>query len=133
MCIIHIFQFPLLSKEAKALTPNIKVLRSQIKSLDYIESHLEYADDFYKPFLQAISARIQKQYVDFEKNIILYYQSLLQNNVYEDIPLIQNFILDYYTETNNKDMMIKILIDIKSFNDKDLTLKSSTLFTTSQS
>ena len=69
----------------------------------------------------------------FEKNIILYYQSLLQNNVYEDIPLIQNFILDYYTETNNKDMMIKILIDIKSFNDKDLTLKSSTLFTTSQS
>ena len=77
--------------------------------------------------MQAISARIQKQNVDFEKNIILYYQSLLQNNVYEDIPLIQNFILDYYTETNN------ILIDIKSFNDKDLTLKSSTLFTTSQS
>ena len=104
-----------------------------LKCLDYIESHLEYADDFYKPFLQAISARIQKQYVDFEKNIILYYQSLLQNNVYEGIPLIQNFILDYYTETNNKDMMIKILIDIKSFNDKDLTLKSSTLFTTSQS
>ena len=104
-----------------------------LKCLDYIESHLEYADDFYKPFLQAISARIQKQYVDFEKNIILYYQSLLQNNVYESIPLIQNFILDYYTETNNKDMMIKILIDIKSFNDKDLTLKSSTLFTTSQS
>ena len=104
-----------------------------LKCLEYIESHLEYADDFYKPFLQAISARIQKQYVDFEKNIILYYQSLLQNNVYEDIPLIQNFILDYYTETNNKDMMIKILIDIKSFNDKDLTLKSSTLFTTSQS
>ena len=59
--------------------------------------------------------------------------SFIQNNVYEDIPLIQNFILDYYTETNNKDMMIKILIDIKSFNDKDLTLKSSTLFTTSQS
>ena len=83
--------------------------------------------------MQAISARIQKQNVDFEKNIILYYQSLLQNNVYEDIPLIQSFILDYYTETNNKDMMIKILIDIKSFNDKDLTLKSSTLFTTSQS
>ena len=104
-----------------------------LKCLDYIESHLEYADDFYKPFLRAISARIQKQYVDFEKNIILYYQSLLQNNVYEGIPLIQNFILDYYTETNNKDMMIKILIDIKSFNDKDLTLKSSTLFTTSQS
>lgn len=104
-----------------------------LKCLDYIESHLEYADDFYKPFLQAISARIQKQNVDFEKNIILYYQSLLQNNVYEDILLIQNFILDYYTETNNKDMMIKILIDIKSFNDKDLTLKSSTLFTTSQS
>lgn len=104
-----------------------------LKCLDYIESHLEYADDFYKPFLQAISARIQKQNVDFEKNIILYYQSLLQNNVYEDIPLIQNFILDYYTETNNKDMMIKILIDIKSFNDKDLTLKNSTLFTTSQS
>jgi len=67
------------------------------------------------------------------KNIILYYQSLLQNNVYEDIPLIQNFILDYYTETNNKDMMIKILIDIKSFNDKDLTLKSSTLFVDSSS
>lgn len=104
-----------------------------LKCLDYIESHLEYADDFYKPFLQAISARIQKQNVDFEKNIILYYQSLLQNNVYEDIPLIQNFILDYYTETNNKDMMIKILIDIKSFNDKELTLKSSILFTTSQS
>ena len=104
-----------------------------LKCLDYIESHLEYADDFYKPFLQAISARIQKQNVDFEKNIILYYQSLLQNNVYEDIPLIQNFILDYYTETNNKDMVIKILIDIKSFNDKELTLKSSTLFTTSQS
>ena len=104
-----------------------------LKCLDYIESHLEYADDFYKPFLQAISARIQKQNVDFEKNIILYYQLLLQNNVYEDIPLIQNFILDYYTETNNKDMMIKILIDIKLFNDKDLTLKSSTLFTTSQS
>ena len=99
----------------------------------YIESHLEYADDFYKPFLQAISARAQKQNVDFEKNIILYYQSLLQNNVYEDIPLIQNFILEYYTETNNKDMMIKILIDIKSFNDKDLTLKNSTLFTISQS
>ena len=94
-----------------------------LKCLDYIESHLEYADDFYKPFLQAISARIQKQNVDFEKNIILYYQSLLQNNMYEGIPLIQN----------NKDMMIKILIDIKSFNDKDLTLKSSTLFTTSQS
>ena len=104
-----------------------------LKCLDYIESHLEYADDFYKPFLQAISTRTQKQNVDFEKNIILYYQSLLQNNVYEDIPLIQNFILDYYTETNNKDMMIKILIDIKLFNDKDLTLKSSTLFTTSQS
>lgn len=103
-----------------------------LKCLDYIESHLEFVDDFYKPFLQAISARIQKQNVDFEKNIILYYQSLLQNNVYEDIPLIQNFILDYYTETNNKDMMIKILIDIKSFNDKDLTLKNSTLFTTSQ-
>ena len=107
--------------------------KDYLKCLDYIESHLEYADDFYKPFLQAISARIQKQNVDFEKNIILYYQSLLQNNVYEDIPLIQNFILDYYTETNNKDMMIKILIDIKSFNDKDLTLKSSILFTTSQS
>ena len=55
------------------------------------------------------------------------------HNVYEDIPLIQNFILDYYTETNNKDMMIKILIDIKSFNDKDLTLKSSTLFVDSSS
>lgn len=104
-----------------------------LKCLDYIESHLEYADDFYKPFLHAISARAQKQNVDFEKNIILYYQSLLQNNVYEDIPLIQNFILDYYTETNNKDMMIKILIDIKSFNDKDLTLKSSTLFVDSSS
>ena len=104
-----------------------------LKCLDYIESHLEFVDDFYKPFLQAISARIQKQNVDFEKNIILYYQSLLQNNVYEDIPLIQNFILDYYTETNNKDMMIKILIDIKSFNDKDLTLKSSTLFVDSSS
>ena len=102
--------------------------KEYLKCLDYIESHLEYADDFYKPFLQSISARIQKQYIDFEKNIILYYQSLLQNNVYEGIPLIQNFILDYYTETNNKDMMIKILIDIKSFNDKDLTLKSSTLF-----
>lgn len=38
-----------------------------LKCLDYIESHLEYADDFYKPFLQAISARIQKQNVDFEK------------------------------------------------------------------
>ena len=88
---------------------------------------------FLQAFLLAISARTQKQNVDFEKNIILYYQSLLQNNVYEDIPLIQNFILDYYTETNNKDMMIKILIDIKSFNDKDLTLKSSTLFNTSQS
>ena len=36
MCIIHIFQFPLLSKEAKAITPDIKVLRSQIQSLDYI-------------------------------------------------------------------------------------------------
>ena len=36
MCIIHIFQFPLLSKEAKALTPDIKVLINQIKSLDYI-------------------------------------------------------------------------------------------------
>ena len=104
-----------------------------LKCLDYIESHLEYAGDFYKPFLHAISARAQKQNVDFEKNIILYYQSLLQNNVYEDIPLIQNFILDYYTETNNKDMMIKILIDIKSFNDKDLTLKSSTLFVDSSS
>ena len=39
MCIIHIFQFPLLSKEAKALTPDIKELRSQIKSLDYIRKH----------------------------------------------------------------------------------------------
>ena len=28
-----------LFKEAKALTPNIKVLRSQIKSLDYIRKH----------------------------------------------------------------------------------------------
>ena len=83
---------------------------------------------FISNWAYAMPGTLQKQNVDFEKNIILYYQSLLQNNVYEDIPLIQNFILDYYTETNNKDMMIKILIDIKSFNDKDLTLKSSTLF-----
>lgn len=27
--------------------------------------YLEYADDFYKPFLLAISARIQKQNVNF--------------------------------------------------------------------
>lgn len=98
-----------------------------LKCLDYIESHLEYADDFYKPFLLAINARIQKQNGDFEKNIILYYQSLLQNNVYEDIPLIQNFILDYYTETNNKDMMINILKDIKLNNENKLNFKTSLL------
>ena len=34
-----------LSKEAKALTPNIKVLRSQIKSLDYIRKRsLKYRE-----------------------------------------------------------------------------------------
>lgn len=96
-----------------------------LKCLDYIESHLECTDDFYKPFLQAISARIQKQNGKFENIIISYYKSLLQNNVYEDIPLIQNFILDYYKEINNKDMMIKILMDIKLFNDKNLVFDTS--------
>lgn len=96
-----------------------------LKCLDYIESHYKYADDFYKPFLQAISARVQKQNDKFESIIISYYQSLLQNNLYEDMPLIQNFILDYYKEINNKDMMIKILMDIKSFNDKNLSYESS--------
>ena len=28
--------------------------KEYLKCLDYIESHLEYADDFYKPFLQSI-------------------------------------------------------------------------------
>ena len=37
-----------LSKEAKALTPNIKVLRSQIKSLDYIRKCLSKYREYNK-------------------------------------------------------------------------------------
>ena len=52
MCIIHIFQFPLLSKEAKALTPNIKVLRNQIKSLDYIRKRSSKYKEYNKQLEQ---------------------------------------------------------------------------------
>ena len=52
MCIIHIFQFSLLSKEAKALTPDIKVLISQIKSLDYIRKHLSKYREYNKQLEQ---------------------------------------------------------------------------------
>ena len=47
--------------------------------------------------------------------------------MFEEIPLIQDFILDYYKETDNKDMMIKILLDIKSLKDNNLTFNTSHL------
>ena len=41
-----------LFKEAKALTPDIKVLRSQIKSLDYIRKHLSKYREYNKQLEQ---------------------------------------------------------------------------------
>ena len=49
-----------LSKEAKALTPNIKVLRSQIKSLDYIRKHLSKYREYNKQLEQ-------KRYLDKQR------------------------------------------------------------------
>ena len=63
----------------------------------------------------------------FRLSFIYFYTSLLKNNMFEEIPLIQDFILDYYKETDNKDMMIKILLDIKSLKDNNLTFDTSHL------
>lgn len=102
-------------------------MKKYLKCLDYIDLHIENTDDFFKPFLKATTYRIQKENVAFEKQITYFYTSLLKNNMFEEIPLIQDFILDYYKETNNKDMLIKILLDIKSLKDKNLTFDTSYL------
>lgn len=49
-----------LFKEAKALTPNIKVLRSQIKSLDYIRKHSSKYREYNKQLEQ-------KRYLDKQR------------------------------------------------------------------
>ena len=49
-----------LSKEAKALTSDIKVLRSQIKSLDYIRKHLSKYREYNKQLEQ-------KRYLDKQR------------------------------------------------------------------
>ncbi len=49
-----------LFKEAKALTPDIKVLRSQIKSLDYIRKHSSKYREYNKQLEQ-------KRYLDKQR------------------------------------------------------------------
>lgn len=49
-----------LFKEAKALTPDIKVLRSQIKSLDYIRKHSSKYGEYNKQLEQ-------KRYLDKQR------------------------------------------------------------------
>ncbi len=102
-------------------------LKKNQYALDAIKKEECHSSEIYKYFLYAIRARIQEKNDEFETNILAYYQSLLQNNIFEDIPLVQDFILDYYKEINNKEMMIKILLDMKSLSDNNLTIQSSVL------
>lgn len=102
-------------------------MNKHLKCLDYMDTHSDHTNNFFKPFFKAIACRIQKENIQFEKHITYFYTSLLKNNMFEEIPLIQDFILDYYKETDNKDMMIKILLDIKSLKDNNLTFDTSHL------
>lgn len=102
-------------------------LKKDQSALDVIKKEESHSSEIYKYFLYAIRARIQEKNDEFETNILAYYQSLLQNNIFEDIPLVQDFILDYYKEIDNSEMMIKILLDMKSLSDNDLTIQSSAL------
>lgn len=102
-------------------------LKKKQDALDEIKKEESHSSEVYKHFLYAIRARIQTENNKFESNVLSYYQALLKNNIFEDISLVQNFILDYCKETGNKEMMIKILLDMKSLNDNDLTIQCSAL------
>lgn len=98
-----------------------------LNALNECSKVIKECDHFYIPFIEAISAKIQNKNNDFETKINIYYKSLLKNSNYEDIPLIQNFILDYYEEAHDKEMMINILKDIKLNNEDKLNFKTSLL------
>ena len=102
-------------------------LNEPLDALNECSKAIKACDHFYIPFIEAISAKIQNKNNDFETKINVYYKSLLQNSNYEDIPLIQNFILDYYEEIHDKEMMINILKDIKLNNEDKLNYKTSLL------
>lgn len=102
-------------------------LNKPLNALNECSKVIKECDHFYIPFIEAISAKIQNKNNDFETKINIYYKSLLKNSNYEDIPLIQNFILDYYEEAHDKEMMINILKDIKLNNEDKLNFKTSLL------
>lgn len=102
-------------------------LNKPLNALNECSKTIKECDHFYIPFIEAISAKIQNKNNDFETKINIYYKSLLKNSNYEDIPLIQNFILDYYEKVHDKEMMINILKDIKLNNEDKLNFKTSLL------
>ena len=102
-------------------------LNKPLNALNECSKAIKECDHFYIPFIEAISAKIQNKNNDFETKINIYYKSLLKNSNYEDIPLIQNFILDYYEKVHDKEMMINILKDIKLNNEDKLNFKTSLL------
>jgi len=68
-----------LSKEAKALTPDIKVLRSQIKSLDYIRKRSSKYREYNKQLEQkrnSLAEQCVRKYSTYSK---LYFGLLYRN------------------------------------------------------
>lgn len=83
--------------------------------------------DFYIPFLESIKARIKGEKEEFENNILIYYKQLLLNRIYEDIPFVQRYILDFYEETNETDLKIKTYKEMFLYYENKLNEKTSFL------
>lgn len=58
---------------------------------------------------------------------MIYYERLLTHKVYEDILLIQRYMLNYYEEINNEEMIIKIYKDMDLYYRNELDPSSSNL------
>lgn len=102
-------------------------LKQTQNTLDCIEKYFESISDLYKPFLIALHARIQNNRMLFEKNILTFYTSLLEKHEYEDIIISLEIMIDYFSETNQKDKLISTYADYKMYKENKLTLKSSQL------
>ena len=88
--------------------------------LDQFEKALEECRkaksiEFYTPFLLSIQARIRGKQIDFENNIIIYYERLLINKVYEDILFVLKYMAEFYEEIGNTSELIKVYKDIDLF------------------
>lgn len=103
------------------------MLGKKSEALEECRKAEKNSSEFYRPFLASIQSRIKGEKDAFEKNVLIYYERLLTHKVYEDILLIQRYMLNYYEEIKNEEMIIKIYKDMDLYYRNELDPSSSNL------